>query len=443
MKIRSQIILAQVPTALIILFITFFFIFLLTVIHYKADFILVDNFTSVHSIQKFSDSAEDLNNYVIQHPNVIDETTKKMEIKVSQDLIMHEKNLMESNEEAELAKNLRIAWELYKKSLDSFAPSEVIDQKYKALKFFADAILDFNQDAVIRKKDELSNFIIEYRSFVTIASLLSLLFGFILSWMLTGLALTPLKKMTDIVRQFGKTERRTILDVKGSEEIEQLSKEFNLMMGRLDEYHQSSLGHAIAEYENLKRAFDAPPYPLLIFSHDNELIFMNKAALKVFKNKENKTHINNILRKKLFNISKQVQLTHQLYAPDKLSKPLKISKGKKQTLLFPYAYPMPNHTKSQDFRVLIVLRDVRLQSADERESEQIIQSFIHDLHPLLADVEMAIYTSLQEEIGPLTEKQKEILYAARDRAEEIDQLYKDFLKISGVDVEENQENSTL
>ena len=436
MKIRSQIILAQVPTAIIIIIIAFFFIFSLTAIQYKADFIFVDNFRSVLSIQKFSDTAEDLNNYVIRHPQAIDDTIKKMEIKVSQELIAQEKNVMESREEEELTKRLRKVWGTYKKSIDSLAPSDVIDQQYKDLKHLAEGILELNQDAILRKKDELSNFITEYRSFISIAALGSLLFGFILSWVLTGLVLTPLKKMTEIVRQFGKTERRSIIHIDGSAEIEQLSEEFNLMTSRLEEYHQSSLGHAIEEFENLKRAFDAPPFPVLIFSHDNELIFMNKAALKVFKAKKDKIHINNTLRTKLFNIVKQVQLTHQPYAPDKLTKPFKMTKKKKQILLFPYAYPMPNHKKSQDFRVLMVLRDVRLQSADERESEQIIRTFINELQVPLIEIEMAIYTILQGEIGPLTEKQKDILYAARDKSEVIDRMYKDFLKISGMEMEE-------
>jgi K+-sensing histidine kinase KdpD len=77
----------------------------------------------------------------------------------------------------------------------------------------------------------------------------------------------------------------------------------------------------------------------------------------------------------------------------------------------------------------MVLQDVKLQSASEREAEQIFRTFIQDFQAPLAEIQIAIYTSLQEDIGSLTEKQKDILYAARDQSEELERVYQTFLKI--------------
>lgn len=441
MKIRSQIIFAQLPTAILMVLITFFFVFSLTAIQYKSESILTDNFKKIISMQKLNDSLEDLNNYIVRKAQGFDETLKKMEIKISQEIVVQEKTIRGPGEEENLIKKLRTAWEAYRESIRSFAPSETIEKNYEELRHLTNNILSLNQDSIIRKKDDLSNFIFDYRLILSVYVIFSLVFGFSMSWIFTGLILTPLNKMTELVSQFGKTDQTTLLHIKGSEEIEKLSEEFNLMTNRLEEYHQSSLGRAIEDYENLKAAFDAPPYPVLIFSHSNEIIYMNKMALKLFRvvtniNENNYKiyYIESALRDTLLKVVTNVQSVQKPYPTDKIEEPITVFKQKEKYLFSPFAYPIKNKKESRDPQttsVLMVLQDVRLQSASEQETEQIFRTFIQGLQVPIAEIQMAIYTSLQEEVGPLTEKQKDILYAVRDQSEKLEALYQDFLKMSG------------
>jgi signal transduction histidine kinase len=390
-------------------------------------------------MQKFNNYIEELNNYTVRHPKTFDDQIKEMENKIGQVLNLQEKIEVDSKEEEELNNSLKKKWEAYQESIRSLSSDETIEKLYSELKQVSMTIIELNQDSIIRKKDNLSNFIMEYRFLISIAILFSLIFGFFTSWVFTGLILTPLNKMTEIVSQFGKTDQTISLHIKGSEEIEKLSEEFNLMTNRLEEYHQSSLGHAITDYENLKRAFDAPPYPLLIFSQDNEIIFMNKMALHLFsviRNINKKNHqvfyIENPFGELLMKIVTRVQSTRKPYIPEKSEDPIAIVKKEKKNLFLPFAYPIKNRKNHNDpgsTGVLMVLQDVKLQSASEREAEQIFRTFIQDFQAPLAEIQIAIYTSLQEDIGSLTEKQKDILYAARDQSEELERVYQTFLKI--------------
>ena len=168
MKIRSQIIFAQAPTALIILFVTIFFIIALTSIEYRAESILVDNFKSILSIQKLNDSAEELNSYILQHPNTINGEIKKLENQIEQELFSQEKAIIEPGEEKELTKSLRDKWEFYKESIHSLSQDKGTEKTYKELKQITTNIIGLNQDALIRKKDDLLNFIcifFKYRCF--------------------------------------------------------------------------------------------------------------------------------------------------------------------------------------------------------------------------------------------------------------------------------------
>jgi signal transduction histidine kinase len=258
-----------------------------------------------------------------------------------------------------------------------------------------------------------------------------------MSWVLTGLFLSPLKKMTEIVSQFGKTDETILLHIKGSEEIEKLSEEFNLMTNRLEEYHQSSLGHMYENYENLKGGFDALSDPILLFDQNNDITFMNVAASRLFgisgsiKKKNPLSYFEKTLRESILKMVKTAFLLQKDNVPETEENPIVILRKKKKLVFVPYVYRIKNH-KNTLGGVLILLQDLTRQSLSEQETKNIYKTFIHDFQAPLDEIQMALFATVQEKIGPLTEKQKEILYIARDKCEELEKLYQDFLKISEI-----------
>lgn len=439
MKIRSQMLIAQIPIALIIIFITGFFIFTLTALEYRAESILVDNFKSIISMQRLNDAAEELNSYSLYHPGAFDPGIKKLESKIEQEVLFQEKSITPPGEEKNLTISLRKKWEAYKESLHPLSLPVSTEKPYKDLKKITSEIISLNQDALVRKKNDLSNFILDYRLFISTTVILTLIFGFYMSWLFTGLFLSPLNKMTDIVSQFGKTDETVLLHIKGSQELEKLSEEFNLMTNRLEEYHQSSLGHVIENYENLKGAFDALPDPLLLFDQRKEITFMNQAAMHLFGILGNSKKHNLLLyleqnvKKSLLKIVKSALLSHPSDAIELLGEPIGILKKSKKTFFVPHVYfikKIGNGPKVTG--VLILLQDLTRQSLSEQETGKVCRVFIHDFREPLAEIQMAIYTVTQETVGPLTEKQKELLFVARDRCEEMEKLYRDFRKVGKI-----------
>lgn len=437
MKIRSQMVVAQIPTALIIVFITGFFIFTLTALEYQSESILVDNFKSIISMQRLNDATEELNNYHIYHPGSLDSEIKKQENVVEQGVIAQEKFADKTEEEKKLSNALRKKWEVYKASLQSPPLDQSTEKPYKELKSIASNIITLNQDALVRKKDALSNFIQDYRLFISTASVISLIFGFYLSWFFTGLFLSPLDKMTEIVSQFGKTDETILLHIKGSEEIEKLSNEFNLMTSRLEEYHQSSLGHAIEDYESLKRAFDALPDPLVLFDKQQEISFMNQAAMRLCGITENSKqkhlllYLETNLKESLLKIVKSALLMKPSEKSEILTDPIGILKNNKKVLFLPHVYLIKKtgNKYSKAIGVLIFLQDLTLKSLSEQNTSEVCLTLIKDFKEPLAEILLAIHTTMQEKAGPLTEKQKEILFAAQERGEDLEKLYQEFEKV--------------
>lgn len=441
MKIRTQMTLAQVPIAIIILLSTIFFVFALQVIEYKIEPIVDANFKNIFSMQRLSDVAEELENYAIQHPRSLNPDIKKLENKIEQELILYEKSNAQVAEEKELVQSLRKKWDAFKKSIhsnssDVFLLTNEIKKSYKALNDMAISIIRLNQDILIRKKNNLSEFISDFRLFILFASFVSIGFCFFMSWIFTGLILSPLNKMTEIVSQFGKTDETILLHIKGSEEIEKLSNEFNLMTSRLEEYHQSSLGHVIENFEALKKAFDALPDYLLLFDKSNDIVFLNHAASKLFgilgpiKKKRPLLYLEDNIRASLLKIVEKTVSTQKTYFPETPEEMISFLSKRKQILLVPFSYPIKNiHNSHLNMGVLIRLQDLRSQSQSGKELKEECNTFIHNFQAPLREIHMAIHTILQKSTGPITAKQKELLYIARENCDEVDKLYQEFCRM--------------
>jgi len=450
MKIRSQIIFAQVPTAIIISLITLFFIYILTEIEKKSEAILVDNFKSILAMQNFNESFEELNNIVINNPEELQEdqlNVRTIKNKIEQQILIQEANIKEP-EEKELSQELFQKWEKYKekshfRSLNetNTAQFSEINLLYKDIKKLTSDIIELNQDALVHKKDAFSNFISNFLFFITFGSITSLIFGFFMSWIFTGLFLSPLDKMTEIISQLGKDDNAIYLHIKGSNEIEKLSDEFNLMTSRLEEYHRSSLGHVMKDYQVLKTALDVFHDPVLLLGPKNDIVFMNQSALILLGMKGDIKKINPFLhmeegvKEALLKTAHKVYMTKTDYIPEKVEEALPFFKDGKMLFFLTWGYPIkrlsPNNSQELD-GVVLILQDLMRQPLAEISKAEVYETLIHEFQSPLNEIHMAIHTCLQEKAGPLTEKQEEILCAAREKCDYLEKLCIDLLNFSQV-----------
>ncbi len=262
-----------------------------------------------------------------------------------------------------------------------------------------------------------------------------------MSWFFTGIFLNPLNKMTEIMSQVGKQDKITFLHIKGSDEIEELSDEFNLMTSRLEEYHQGSLGKVMNDFQTLKSALDAFPDPILLLDRMNNFIYINKAARHLIElsNDLKKTpslfHITDKWRQTLIRISENVLLKKSVYTPERIEDTISIDKGNKKKLFLPWAYPIKKRTGNgfQELEgVAIILQNLMRQPFSEMSKIDVYETLLHEFQAPLTDIHMAIHLCLQETAGPLTTRQKDVLFAAREKCDYLEKLCQDLLNLSQV-----------
>lgn len=443
MKMRTQILFAQLPTALIICLITTFFIFITSLIKEKADVILVHNFKSIIAMQKIDKYLEDLNNLYTSHPQVTPELTSKinfLENMIERQLIVQEANFKEMGEK-EVTKTLQAQWEEYKNTIHSSSLTSLAqaNKLYKEIKTTTDDITGLNQDGLIRTKVNLSTFIANFLFFITFGSIVSLIFGFYMSWFFTGLFLSPLNTMTEIMSQAGREDKTTLLNIKGSEEIEKLANEFNLMTSRLRDYHKDSLKKVIKEYQVLKAALDALPDPILLLDSISNFIYINKAARHLLKiSSDSKTtpslfHAEGIWKEVLLRVSNTVVMKQEPYHPKKDEDTLSLDKEDKKALFLPWGYPIKKDAKTGGNEVeaiVIILQNLMRKPLTTVSNADIYEKLAHEFQSLLTEIHMAIHLCIEEAAGPLTLKQHELLFAARDKCNHLEKLCQALLNLS-------------
>jgi signal transduction histidine kinase/HAMP domain-containing protein len=444
MKLRSQIVVAQLPSVLIIVLITIFFVFALMSIEKKSEAILLDNFKSILAMQRFQVALEELHTINVDSLTGDEKdikTSKELDVKIAKQLITLEEIPEKQPEQENVTSTLRQNWEAYKEvGNNPLIIKQELDRAHAQLKESIRRIIDYNLDELMRKKSNLSIFIYNMLVFVALGPALILIFSFFASWYLTGLLLNPLDKMAAVMREIGVEGSRTLIKIKGSDEIEKLSEEFNLMTHRLDEYHRSSLGHVLRDYHTLKSGIDCIPSPIILLSSKKDIIFSNQSAQKVLGISENNQTTNPFAtidegsQDVLNNIINTVLMTKAVFIPDRSNETISLTFENKRYVYLPLIYPIRNVNEQNGSLdgIFIFLEDLTRQQMSDLSKTEVYETLLHEFQSPLSDVHMAIHTCVQEVAGPLTPKQQEILYAARRKCETLEKLCQDLLNYSQI-----------
>ena len=87
--------------------------------------------------------------------------------------------------------------------------------------------------------------------------------------------------------------------------------------------------------------------------------------------------------------------------------------------------------------VILVLKDVTQQLQQDDLKRGVISTVSHQLKTPLTSLRMAIHLLLEEGVGPLNEKQAELLVAGRDDAERLHVILTELLDMSRIEVRQN------
>ena len=280
LSLSGKLLLCQVPLLTALLALAVLALSTIATLGESAQNILSDNYRSVLAAQRMKDAIERMDSgalFLIAGQRELGmEQMKQNQQRFEIELHIEEDNITEPGE-AEVAKQLRARWELYLHRCNSYVKTEdraalsaayfqSLAPAFLAVKETADEVLGLNQDAMVHKSEWARRTAQRLIYSTATAALLAMALGVLASTILTARLLQPLARLGQAARRIGAGDLDARAQVEGSDELSQLSSEFNAMADHLQRFRRSSLGELLQAQQAAQSIIESLPDPVLLFT---------------------------------------------------------------------------------------------------------------------------------------------------------------------------------
>ncbi len=451
MTLRNKLLLAQAPLVLALAVLGAVAIGSLSRLGTHSQEILKDNYRSVLAAQRMKESIERIDSaalFVLSgHRSEAEGMIASNRAVFEAELAVQASNITELGE-GEATDLLGQRWAEYQGlyglilGLDGEAQakdwyfSRLLPVFY-AVKGQADVILSMNQDAMVRKSEDVSRFSRRMDAFMLLTTVASALSGVVLSVLLLSRLVRPLSVLSQTARAIGQGDFAVRAKVQGKDEIALLATEFNAMADSLERYRKSSLGELMTAQHTVQSAIDSLPDPIMSFGLDGNLLSLNRAAEENLGMaldqgcSESLAGLEPELRRVVGQARSHVLSGRGAYTPKGFEEAVRVVVAGADCFYLPQAQPIYDDLGSLA-GLTVVLRDVGLLRKIDELSANLVATFAHEFRTPLTSLHLAVHVCLEEAAGPLTENQKDLLHAAREDCARLQNMVNDLLDLARI-----------
>ena len=420
-----------------------------------------DNYRSVLAAERMKESIERVHEAVLQE--LLDREKAARSVTTSIELFEREfaveaANITEPGEREAVAKmqsrwtDFKRVWGQFSATTERAARKEfafaTLSPAFRSVKQTADEILDINQDAMILKSQRTEQRAARFERILTVAVILASVLGLLASVSLTARLLRPLGVVSAAVRRFGQGDLQARARIQGEDDIAQLAQEFNTMADHLERYRKSSLGELLQAQQASQAAIDGLPDPVLMMDAAGNLQGTNTAArtiLSIDPEESGSPSFDRVdpgVRSLLDRVRAHVVGGRGAYSPKGFEEALRVPAPDGERIYVPRATPIYGENGSVA-GTAVVLQDItRLFRFDELKNN-LVATVAHEFRTPLTSLRMAIHLCTEEAVGALTNKQADLLFAAREDCERLQTIVDDLLNLSrlesgGIDLQKRR-----
>jgi len=452
MNLYKKILLAEVPLALALAIVCVVSVAVISSLGSHSQTVLKDNYRSVLAAQRMKEAIERMDTAALfivagERQKGIEQAEKNRPI-FEAELKVQEGNITEAGEK-EFTENLRRAWEDYQARFAAMQKTTSVEEAkrlyfaelegaFYQVKAAADHILAINQDAMVRKSDAVRRTAESMKTITIIVGLAALALGLFLSSLLTRRMLQPLSALSEATHKLGEGNFDTRAHVRGNDELAQLARDFNAMAGRLSEYRKSSLGDLLQAHLSMQAAIDSLPDPVVIFSVSGELQNVNHAAETLLALsaetgiKEPLKRVHESIQVVLERVRSHVLSGKGAYVPRGFEDAVQLPTLLGNRYFLPRGAPV-YETKGVVIGATVILQDVtRLRRFEELKND-LVATVAHEFRTPLTSLRMAVHLCTEGAAGPVSDKQAELLHAAREDCDRLQSMVDDLLDLSRIE----------
>jgi signal transduction histidine kinase len=451
MTFATKVTLAQAPLAFCMIVVGVLSYQSISLLGRSSDDILRENYRSVIAAQRMNESIERLDREAIfrllGHSGDPGATVLEHQSRFESELKAQEDNITEPGER-EATELLRAVWNHYQKVYVQYpreAPPEAqrvyyqenLHQAFLAVTQAASEILRINQDAMVEKSYRARAAANRATRATIVMFAVALILGLAISSVLTHRLLRPLSSLSQAARRIGEGDLEMRVRVVGKDEVARLAEDFNTMAARLVEYRQSSLGELLQAQLAMQAAIDSIPDPILILGAADDIQNVNRAAQELLEidagsaAKDLWRFVPPAVKEVVERLAKHVRAGKGAYSPSGFEETVRVPFVGGDRFFLPRATPVYGGNQ-QLVATTLILQDVtRLRRFEELRND-VVATVAHEFKTPLTSLHMAIHLCLDQRVGPLTDKQSELLYAAREDCSRLQTLVDDLLDLSRI-----------
>ena len=233
--------------------------------------------------------------------------------------------------------------------------------------------------------------------------------------------LRPLATVIRSIREIEQGNLDLVVQVKTHDEFHQLAEAFNSMAAKLREYRRTNRAKLIRTQQTTQLAVNSLTDAVAVTAPDGTIELSNDAAQRLFRLAPG-ADLAGVGDRRLLDVYREVVATGRPSKPRGYESAVEVYDAGGQLRFFlPHAVPICDGD-TRPLGVTLVLADVtNLRRLDEMKSG-LLSVVSHELKTPLTSIRMAVHLLLEERVGPLTPKQAELMTAAREDSDRLDQI---------------------
>jgi signal transduction histidine kinase len=442
-RLRTRILLAQAPVGGLLALVGIVAIWLVNVLTTETGQVLSQGFRTVLTLQRLNEAVERVDNAALLM------LAGERELGLAQArayATVVQNALGEAAAEDESFPMLKALWSDMFAEVESLPDQtgvdaarrhyfQSIEPKVVAFRRAAGDLLTRDQDALSRRNDLIERVAGRTTAIIVVVAMAAFALGSWLSVVFTGRALRPLRELAEVSRRIGAGDLAARAAVGGRDEVGKLAQDFNQMAKRLEDYRKSSLGELLQAQLSLLAAIDGLPDPVLVLGLDGALTTVNTAAIQILglpaqpSGPDALAAADPLVASTVATLAQHVLGGRGPYLPTGFADALRVRRGDGEYWLLPRANPV-YEPGAGIVGVTLIFQDVtRLRGLDQVKNDM-MATVAHEFRAPLTSLRMAIHLCLEGVVGPLTDKQEDLLFGARDECERLETMVDDLLDLS-------------
>jgi two-component system, NtrC family, sensor histidine kinase KinB len=252
-----------------------------------------------------------------------------------------------------------------------------------------------------------------------------ILLSLFLSYRLSRSLLRPIRALTASAASLGDGNLDNDVPVTSKDELGELARTFNTMAAKLRAYRDATAEKVVRAQRTMEATLTSTPDPLFVVSRDGTPELRNPAAEELARTIEFAEGFPENLRQRI----DEVLASGTHYLPTGYDQVVTAHVGRDERHYLPRILAIGDALTGFGGAAMILQDVTKFRLLDDAKSN-LVGTVSHELKTPLTSLRMAVYLLLEQNVGQLTPKQRDLLETARDDADRLLRILNDILDLS-------------